>query len=69
LACASLRTRSRQALLTKFGSGVAAPSANRFGRVSGGRPCPTREAEFGEGVDCVLEGGPSEIGIESTIVA
>jgi len=57
-----------QALLTKFGGGVAAPSANRFGRVSATTAQHVKQ-EFGEGVDCVLEGGPSEIGIESTIVA
>jgi len=56
--------------------GVAAPSANRFGRIS-----PTRSAhvadEFahhgdaqGEGLDevWVLEGGDCEVGIESTII-
>jgi len=46
--------------------GVAAPSANRFGRVS-----PTTAAhvqqEFGDAV-AVLDGGPCEVGIESTIV-
>jgi L-threonylcarbamoyladenylate synthase len=46
--------------------GVAAPSANRFGRLS-----PTRaehvEAELGDGVR-VLDGGPCAVGIESTIV-
>lgn len=46
--------------------GVAAPSANRFGRVS-----PTRaehvRAEFGPGLR-VLDGGPCEVGIESAIV-
>lgn len=55
-----------QALLTAFGSGLAAPSANRFGRVS-----PTTaahvNAEFGDGV-MVLDGGPCTVGIESTIV-
>jgi len=54
-------------LLGIFGGGVAAPSANRFGRVS-----PTRaehvRADLGAEVDLVLEGGPSEVGIESTIV-
>ena len=47
-------------------SGVAAPSANRFGRVS-----PTTAAhvvhEFGPGLT-VLEGGACEVGIESAIV-
>jgi L-threonylcarbamoyladenylate synthase len=48
-------------------SGVAAPSANRFGRIS-----PTTaehvRAEFGAAVDAVLDGGDCEVGIESTIV-
>ena len=60
-----------QALLEAFeglgGNGVAAPSANRFGRVS-----PTSaehvRADLGESVPMVLDGGPAEIGIESTIV-
>jgi len=56
-----------QALLSEFGSGVAAPSANRFGRVSPTRAAHVRE-DLGEDVDLVLEGGDSEVGIESTIV-
>ena len=55
-----------QALLVAFGDGIAAPSANRFGRVS-----PTRaehvEAELG-GELLVVDGGPCSVGIESTIV-
>ena len=59
-----------QALLRACASdnvhGVAAPSANRFGRVS-----PTTAAhvasEFGDGL-LVLDGGPCAVGIESTIV-
>src|SRR6478752_6837118 len=47
--------------------GVAAPSANRFGRVS-----PTSAAhvvaDLGDDVDYVLDGGPSPVGVESTIV-
>lgn len=46
--------------------GVAAPSANRFGRVS-----PTTaehvRSEFGDGL-LVLDGGPCGVGIESTII-
>jgi L-threonylcarbamoyladenylate synthase len=46
--------------------GVAGPSANRFGRVS-----PTTaqhvQQEFGDGL-LVIDGGPCEVGIESTIV-
>ncbi|MEK7875733.1 MAG: L-threonylcarbamoyladenylate synthase [Pseudomonadota bacterium] len=56
------------ALLAKFGGGVAAPSANRFGRVSATTAQHVKQ-EFGDGIDCVLDGGASEIGIESTIVA
>lgn len=47
--------------------GVAAPSANRFGRVSPTTAAHVR-ADLGVDVDLVLEGGASEIGIESTIV-
>lgn len=54
-------------LLAEFKGGVAAPSANRFGRVS-----PTRaqhvQAEFGDAVDYILDGGPCGVGVESTIV-
>jgi len=55
------------ALLEAFGGGIAAPSANRFGRISPTTAAHVR-ADLGEDVDCVLEGGASEIGIESTIV-
>ncbi len=55
-----------QNLLKAFGSGIAAPSANRFGRIS-----PTTAshvyAEFGERIP-ILDGGAAPIGIESTIV-
>lgn len=58
-------------VLARLGSGVAAPSANRFGRVS-----PTRAehviADLGDllvpGRDGVLDGGSSDVGVESTIV-
>lgn len=51
--------------------GIAAPSANRFGHVS---PTTAQHVidEFGDGATsplaCVLDGGQSEVGIESTIV-
>ncbi len=60
-----------QALLKAFGGAVAAPSANRFGRIS---PTTAQHVidDLGvkpEGlVDVVLDGGPCPIGIESTIV-
>ena len=56
-----------QQLLAALGSGVAAPSANRFGRVSPTTAAHVRE-DLGKDVDLVLEGGASEVGIESTIV-
>ena len=54
-------------LLKEFGKPIAAPSANRFGRVSPTTAAHVRE-DLGADVDLVLEGGPSEVGIESTIV-
>jgi L-threonylcarbamoyladenylate synthase len=54
-------------LLGRFGGGLAAPSANRFGRVS-----PTTAAhvaaDLGGDVDYIIDGGPSPVGVESTIV-
>ena len=54
-------------LLQLIGRGVAAPSANRFGRVSPTTAAHVR-ADLGADVDLVLEGGPTEVGIESTIL-
>ncbi|MER7956944.1 L-threonylcarbamoyladenylate synthase [Streptomyces sp. NPDC096030] len=54
-------------LLAAFGGGVTAPSANRFGSVSPTTADHVR-AELGDGVDFVLDGGPCEVGLESTIV-
>ena len=56
-----------QQLLKAFGGGIAAPSANRFGRLSPTTAQHVRE-ELGDAVDLVLDGGPCDIGIESTIV-
>jgi L-threonylcarbamoyladenylate synthase len=56
-----------RAILRRFGGAVAAPSANRFGRVS-----PTTaehvRADLGDEVDLIVDGGPSRVGVESTIV-
>jgi L-threonylcarbamoyladenylate synthase len=57
-----------QQLLTAFGGGIAAPSANRYGRVSPTRAEHVRE-EFGAAVRVVLDGGDCKLGLESTIVA
>ena len=58
------------ALLTEFGGGIAAPSANRFGSVS-----PTSaeavEEELGKYLspqDLILDGGQCLVGVESTII-
>ena len=56
-----------QALLAAFDGGVAAPSANRVGRVSATTAEHVR-AEFGAQVELILDGGACAIGIESTIV-
>ena len=56
-----------RALLRAFGGPVAAPSANPSGRVS-----PTRAAHVLAGLDgriaAVIDGGASDVGLESTIV-
>jgi L-threonylcarbamoyladenylate synthase len=53
-------------LLSMLDGGVAAPSANKFGKTS---PTTSKhvEQEFGDKV-AILEGGQSEVGIESTVV-
>jgi L-threonylcarbamoyladenylate synthase len=56
-----------QELLKAFGGGIAAPSANRFGALSATTAAHVR-ADLGADAEVVLDGGPSEIGIESTIV-
>ena len=55
-----------QALLKAYGGGLAAPSANRFGRVSPTTAAHVRD-ELGDGV-YILDGGPTTVGVESTIV-
>ena len=56
-----------QELLKAFNGAIVAPSANRFGLVSPTTAAHVRD-DLGSDVDLVLEGGPSEVGIESTIV-
>ncbi|VVC75192.1 Threonylcarbamoyl-AMP synthase [Aquicella siphonis] len=55
------------AVLSAFGSGVAAPSANRFTHISPTSAAAVRE-ELGDKVDWILDGGDCAIGLESTIV-
>jgi L-threonylcarbamoyladenylate synthase len=60
-----------QELLARAGRGIAAPSANPFGRVSP-TTAPHVLADLGDSLDpardVILDGGPSPIGVESTIV-
>ncbi len=55
-------------LIEAAGVPLAAPSANLFGR-----PSPTTAGHVVEqlagGIDCVLDGGPCPVGVESTIVS
>jgi len=57
-----------QQLLHAFGGGIAAPSANRYGRLSPTKPEHVRD-ELGDAVNVILDGGDSPIGLESTIVS
>ena len=57
-----------QALIARSGCAIAAPSANRFGHVS-----PTTAAhvlaDLNGRIDWVLDGGPTRIGVESTVLS
>ena len=63
----ALELLRRFAAATGEHAGIAAPSANRFGRIS-----PTTAAhvaeELGDRIPLILDGGPCKVGIESTIV-
>ena len=58
------------ALLRAMGptGALAAPSANRYGRISPTTAEHVRE-ELGDSVDMILDGGPCQVGLESTIVS
>ena len=55
-------------LLRTFGGGVAAPSANRSNHVSPTTAAHVRD-DLGETVDFILDGGPCQVGIESTVLS
>mgnify|MGYP002142110871 FL=1 len=57
-----------QSLLNQVQTPLAAPSANRFGRIS---PTSAQAVldELGDRIHWILEGGPSQIGVESTVIA
>ena len=75
LACAGLSTIAlrapshpmAQALLAAFGGPIAAPSANRSGKLSPTSAAHAR-ADVGEDAAIVLDGGPCTHGLESTII-
>lgn len=54
-------------LLTRFDGAVAAPSANRSNRIS---PTTAQHVadDLGDRVDLILDGGPCDVGIESTVI-
>lgn len=57
-----------QELLTLCNVPLAAPSANRFGRISPTTPHHVEE-ELGTKIPYILDGGACQIGVESTVVA
>lgn len=57
-----------RAVIEASGTGVAAPSANKYGEVSPTRAIDVRAAFSTADVPCVLDGGPCSVGVESTIV-
>lgn len=57
-----------QALIEAAGAPLAAPSANRFGRIS---PTSAQDVqdEIGDRISYCLDGGRCEVGLESTVVS
>ncbi len=56
-----------QALIEAAGTPLAAPSANRFGRIS---PTTAQAVadELGDRIELILDGGPCAVGVESTVI-
>ena len=57
-----------RAFAAEGGRGIAAPSANRFGRISPTTAQHVRD-DLGDDVAMIVDGGACDVGIESTIVA
>lgn len=55
-------------LIEESGCPIAAPSANRFGYISPTTADHVRE-QLGDQIDFILDGGPCEVGVESTIIS
>jgi L-threonylcarbamoyladenylate synthase len=56
------------ALIERAGVPIAAPSANRFTEISPTTAAHVRHS-LGDTVDMLLDGGPTEVGIESTVAS
>jgi len=59
--------QTAQTLISLSGGALAAPSANPFGRLSPTRAEHVRSG-LGNKVDIILDGGPTQIGLESTVL-
>lgn len=57
-----------QALLRAYGGPLAAPSANRSGEISSTTAAHVLEG-LGDRIDAVIDAGPCDVGLESTILA
>jgi L-threonylcarbamoyladenylate synthase len=57
-----------QALISAAQMTLAAPSANRFGRISPTTPQAVEE-ELGDRIEWILDGGACQIGVESTVIS
>lgn len=55
-------------LIRRAGVPIAAPSANRFTEISPTTAAHVRESLGGE-IDLILDGGPTQVGIESTVAS
>ncbi len=57
-----------QALIDISNQPLAAPSANRFGRIS---PTTAKHVlnELGDRIELILDGGPCDVGLESTVIS
>ncbi len=61
------RSDFARALIEETGRPLAAPSANRSGRISATTAADVA-AELGDRIPLVVDGGPTDVGVESTIV-
>ncbi len=57
-----------QRIISAFGRPLAAPSANRFGKITATSAMDVLE-ELGGRIPLIIDGGPTQLGIESTVVA